>query len=157
MKVIGIDLATEKGKTGLCVLNKKTRTYILKTDKEIIEIIRTIKPDIITIDSPLSLPKKGLRKAEKDLLKLSIKVFPPLMPSMKKLAQRAIKLKRQLKNYKVIEVYPHAARKILKTKTKKSHRNDAKLCALVGKLYLEKKTKAIGNRKEGQIIIPKWK
>jgi len=157
MKIIGIDLATEKGKTGFCIRNKKTRIYILKTDKEIIEKINKTKPDIIAIDSPLSLPKKGLRKAEKELLKLGIKVFPPLMPSMKKLAQRAIKIKRQLKNYKVIEVYPHAVRKILKIKTKKSHRNDAKLCALVGKLYVEKKTKAIGNRKEGQIIIPKCK
>lgn len=155
MAIVGIDLATEKGKTGFCILDKKIKTFILKTDEEVIKKIKQAKPKIIAIDAPLSLPKKGLRKAEKELLKLGIRVFPPLMPSMKQLAKRAIRLKRLLKRYKVIEVYPNAAKKILRIKSKKSHRNDAKLCALVGRLYLEKKTVAAGDRKEGQIIIPK--
>ncbi|GAJ01506.1 unnamed protein product, partial [marine sediment metagenome] len=59
-KVIGIDLTgTEKRASGIATLweNGQVRTIRLKTDDEIITEVLVAKPDLISIDSPLSLPE----------------------------------------------------------------------------------------------------
>lgn len=179
MKIVGLDLAgVEKNKTGFCFLeNSKVETCVLYKDKEIIEKIKEIKPEIIAIDAPLSLPKKGLmRKIEKELRKKGIRIFPPLLPSMKKLTERGIKIKNILRrnNFRVIETYPGAVKDILRIprknkeklikvlkkfkinirKTITEHELDAVVCALIGRLFLENKAIAFGD-KEGKIILPK--
>ena len=58
--ILGVDLAgSEKRNTGICIMGKKlnVKTMIVHTDKEIEKIVRKIKPKIIAIDAPLSLPK----------------------------------------------------------------------------------------------------
>jgi len=129
MKIVGIDLAgSEKRDTGFCVLNENLfcKTKILKKDREIIEEVKKINPDIISIDAPLSLPKgrkslndrKGphLRECDKALAKMGIKFFPLTLGPMRKLTQRGIKLKKIFNKmgYEVIESFPGAMQDILK-------------------------------------------
>lgn len=128
MRVVGIDLAgSEKRNTGFCILNEKLNceTKILHTDEEIIEEVEKTKPQIISIDAPLSLPKgrKNLedksgphfRECDRELAKMHIKFFPITLGPMRKLTKRGIKLKLELekRGYKVIETFPGAAQDIL--------------------------------------------
>ncbi|MCX8146853.1 MAG: DUF429 domain-containing protein [Candidatus Woesearchaeota archaeon] len=185
MKIIGIDLAVKRN-SDFCIMNVdgeniKIRMGFFKEDKEIVEIANIEKPDIITIDSPLSFPKKGnLRKAEKDLKKRKIKFFPPKgMLSMEKLTERGIRLKNIMEKYglRVVEVFPGAFKDMIgiprkdrkkivrfleknRINIKKDITNDgldAVLCALTGKIYLEGEAELIGNKKEGQIVVPNEK
>ncbi|MDI6826083.1 MAG: DUF429 domain-containing protein [Candidatus Aenigmarchaeota archaeon] len=128
MYVVGIDLAgSEKRQTGFCILDgMKAYTNILHTDKEIIDKIEELKPDIVAIDAPLSLPKGRksieertnvhLRECDRELLKRGIKFFPITLGPMRKLTKRGIRLKKMLENkgFRVIEVYPGGAQDILK-------------------------------------------
>jgi len=127
MTIIGLDLAgVESRPSGFCILDEmKVKTFLAYTDKEIIQKIRELNPEIITIDAPLSLPKGRksieertdvhLRKCDRELLKRGIKFFPITLGPMRKLTKRGIKLKRKLesKGYKVIEVYPGGAQDVL--------------------------------------------
>jgi hypothetical protein len=134
MIVVGIDLAgSEKRNTGFCILNEKLfcKTKILKKDEEIIEEVKKVKPEIISIDAPLSLPKgrkcledrKGphLRECDKALAKMGIKFFPLTLGPMRKLTERGMKLKKTFNKmgYEVIESFPGAMQDILKIPRKK--------------------------------------
>jgi predicted nuclease with RNAse H fold len=126
MLVVGIDLAgSESRQTGFCVLRgMKVETLIVYSDDEIIRKIEELKPELIAIDAPLSIPKGRksinenngihLRECDKELLKRKIKFFPITLGPMRKLTERGIKLKSLLKKrgFKVIEVYPGGAQDI---------------------------------------------
>ena len=128
MKVVGIDLAgVETRQTGFCILDgMKAKTLILHSDKEIIQKIEKIKPGIIAIDAPLSLPKGRktidertdvhLRECDKELLRRRIKFFPITLGPMRLLTKRGIELKKILKKkgFLVIEAYPGGAQDIWK-------------------------------------------
>jgi len=135
--VVGIDLkGSEKRKTGWALLKgKEVKTKLLKTDKEIIKITIDSRPDLISIDSPLSLPKGrdctkdsckcrkfGItRECERILWKRGIKVFPCLILSMQPLTERGIRLRNEFEKlgYSVIESYPGAAQDIFRIPRKK--------------------------------------
>jgi len=168
LKILGIDLAGKtKNPTGICIL--KDNDIILKTvkeDEEILEIVKTLKPDIIAIDTPIINGKPRIRKA--DIILKKYRTFPPTLPGMITLTIRGSKLATELSNYcRVIEVFPTASAKILgvyhknyketaeilDVKVKNKHELDAYICCLTGKMYLKKKTVSIGDE-EGKIIIP---
>ncbi|MFO7966258.1 MAG: DUF429 domain-containing protein [Archaeoglobaceae archaeon] len=128
---VGIDLSgSEKRNSGVCVLGGKD-AYLdaLSTDEEIISTTLNAKPDIISIDSPLSLPEGrccpedtcdcrqyGItRGCERTLKKRGINVYPCLIKSMQKLTMRGIKLAEifRKEGYDVIESYPGAAQDIM--------------------------------------------
>jgi hypothetical protein len=129
-----------------------------------------------------SLKRKSkihFRECDRELWKLGIKFFPITLGPMRKLTERGIKLKKILeKKYKVIEVYPGATQDILKIprkqkglkklkrgleglgikilkKSPNGDELDAITSAFTGFLYLKGKYIAIGDEKEGQIILPK--
>lgn len=180
--VIGIDLAAKpENPTGLAVWKGKVmRTCLVYTDQEILESITCNKPTLTAIDAPLNLPRKGiLRRAEKEMIKRGYKIFPPKLPAMEKLTIRAIKLNTLIaeKGYKTIEVHPTSTRKALnmptkdwtriqlilnsmglgkdlKTRIQSSHEIDAVIAALTARLYLQDRTKSVGNETGGYIIVP---
>ncbi len=122
---IGIDLAAkEENDTGFAVLREMSaRTMILKGDDEIIVKALESKPVIVAIDAPLSLPKAGIsRETDRLLAKKGLRCFWPLLPSMKPLTLRGIRLKETLENHglQVIEVFPSATQKLLGIPTKKA-------------------------------------
>jgi predicted nuclease with RNAse H fold len=130
MKAVGIDLAgVEARPTGFCVLDEKlnAQTCLLYSDKELIEMLEQVSPDIVSIDAPLALPKdrpslsakyknrSHLRECDKALLKMGIRFFPITLGPMRKLTRRGMKLWKILeaKGFKVIESFPGAAQDIL--------------------------------------------
>lgn len=128
MLIVGLDLAgVESRPSGFCILDGlKIETCLSYKDKEIIQKIEELKPKVIAIDAPLSLPpgRKSIeerndvhfRECDRELLKRGIKFFPITLGPMRKLTERGINLKKFLKNkgFKVIEAYSGGAQDILK-------------------------------------------
>ncbi|RLI23320.1 DUF429 domain-containing protein [Candidatus Bathyarchaeota archaeon] len=127
MIVVGIDLAgVEDRPSGFCVLESmNAKTCLLYTDREILQKIRKLKPDVVAIDAPLSLPPGRtsieerthihLRECDRELLKRGIRILPITLGGMRKLTQRGIKLRSILEaeGFTVIEVYPGGAQDVL--------------------------------------------
>ena len=128
---VGIDLTgSEQRASGVCFLREhRAHMELLRRDEEIIARVREVKPSIVSIDSPLSLPrgrcchndacecrKHGItRECERILRSRGINVYPCLIPSMQKLTMRGSGVAEALRNegYPVIESYPGAAQDIL--------------------------------------------
>lgn len=125
--VVGIDLAgSPLRNTGICALRGMTVTSIdtLHTDQEILDYIERIRPDLIAVDAPLTLPpgRKSLeernaehfRPSDRELMKRGIRFFPITLGPMRMLTARGIGLKKKLvrRGYAVIEIYPGAAQDI---------------------------------------------
>jgi len=180
---MGIDLAGNPGNpTGWALWRNRTVvTTLIYTDNQILKGIALSKPIIIAIDAPFSLPKTGLlRKADKEMIRRGYRVFPPSLQTMRKLTLRAMKINKLIadKGYKTIEVHPTSTRKALnmppkdwekiqailkriglegdiRTRTMTSHEIDAVTAALTAYLNLQNQTEALGDEREGYIIIPK--
>ncbi|KPV64556.1 MAG: hypothetical protein AOA66_0089 [Candidatus Bathyarchaeota archaeon BA2] len=180
--IIGIDLAgVPKNPTGWALWKNKTiSTCHLYENQEILEQLTKIKPILVAIDAPLSLPKKGImRKTDREMHRHGYPVFPPRVPAMEKLTLRARKITQQIKKEEIhiIEVHPTSTRRALKMPTKNwkeiqsiflqlslegdlktrvltPHEIDAATAALTGYLHLQGKTELIGNEEEGYIVVP---
>ncbi len=138
-KVVGLDISgSEKRASGWCLLTGNyAETQRLKTDAEIMEATLHANPDLIAIDSPLSLPKGRLtvddddpgrkvygitRECERILKKRGINVYPSLIKSMQALTSRGIKFAQYFrsKGIPVIEIYPGAAQDIMRIPRKQA-------------------------------------
>jgi uncharacterized protein YprB with RNaseH-like and TPR domain/predicted nuclease with RNAse H fold/dephospho-CoA kinase len=132
LRVVGIDLTgSEKRPTGWCSLaGRVATTKLVRSDKDIIAETVAAKPDVVSIDSPLSLPrgrkrvsdddpgrdKYGImRECERTLKKRGVNVYPSLINSMQQLTARGIRLAKELRSLgiPVIESYPGAAQDIM--------------------------------------------
>jgi uncharacterized protein YprB with RNaseH-like and TPR domain/predicted nuclease with RNAse H fold len=143
-KIVGIDLsASAKRATGWALLEgRRVEARLLRTDKEIIDVTMKASPDLVSIDSPLSLPKGrdctkdscecrkfGItREAERILRRRGVYVFPSLIRSMQSLTERGIYMKKEFekRGVHVIESYPGAAQDILRIIRKKVSLEDLK-------------------------------
>lgn len=129
---IGIDLvSSEDRETGFCVLRgNHASTCRVRTDEEIIRRAIEAGADLVSIDSPLSIPKGrtsffdddpyreafGItRECERILAKRGVKSYPCLIQSMQKLTQRGMLLADKFRKIgiPVIESYPGAAQDII--------------------------------------------
>jgi predicted nuclease with RNAse H fold len=113
--------------TGFCALDAvlTCTTRILLTDTEILEQTIAARPDVVSIDAPLFLPKgrasietRGpphIRACDRELLRMRIRFFPISLGPMRKLTSRGIQLrtKFEAKNLTVIESFPGAIQDIL--------------------------------------------
>ena len=121
MRVVGIDLTGSESKpSGVACLDdhQYATTVRLKSDLDIGYFVKTMDPELVSIDSPLSLPEdptKIYRDCELTLKRRGIGVYWCLLPSMKALTTRGIALAAKLreKGFNVIESYPGAAQDIL--------------------------------------------
>lgn len=132
LRIVGIDLTgSEERATGWCLLTgNRATTMLLHADKELIEQTVRSKPDIVSIDSPLSLPKGRkrvsdddpgrakfgiMRECERTLKRRGVNVYPCLINSMQNMTARGIRLAKKLrsKGIPVIESYPGAAQDIM--------------------------------------------
>ena len=103
---------------------------LIKSDEDIIRTVERAEPEIISIDSPLSLPEGRccvsddcgcrqfgiMRECERILKRRGINVYPCLIQCMQRLTQRGIYLTETFEDagYEVIESYPGAAQDILR-------------------------------------------
>jgi uncharacterized protein YprB with RNaseH-like and TPR domain/predicted nuclease with RNAse H fold len=194
-RIVGIDLTgSEKRATGWALMEgAEASTMCLRTDAELIDATIQAKPELVSIDSPLSLPegwnmqrrKKDVpiyRKCELALKRMGISVFWCLLPTMKDLTLRGMKLATQLREggLKVIESYPGAAQDILGIPRKGSSLEelkwglsragiqgpflrgkvvhdevDAITSALVGLFYMADEYIALGTPAEDYLIVPR--
>lgn len=139
LRVVGIDLTgSESRPTGWCSLvGRKAETKLERTDDEIIEATCDARPDLVSIDSPLSLPVGRLsaldsdpgrdtygimRECERTLKRRGVNVYPCLIPSMQNLTQRGIRLATHFRSLgiPVIESYPGAAQDIMNIPRKRA-------------------------------------
>ena len=137
--VVGIDLvASEEKESGFCILRGPyAETKRVKTDAEMLALIAEAKPTVVSIDSPLSLPKGrtsvfdtdpkrnecGItRFCERELKRRGVSSYPCLIPSMQKLTLRGMRLANTLRHLGIatIESYPGAAQDILKIPRKQA-------------------------------------
>lgn len=174
MRSVGIDLTgSEQRPSGVAFLidNELVFTKRIKTDKDLIDIALYSQPDVVSIDSPLSLPEdpsKIYRDCELTLKRRGIGVYWCLLPSMKKLTMRGIGLADEMRKHglNIIESYPGAAQDVLSIPRKNKgvelladalknygivgHLNvshdelDAVTAAIVGLLYLRGEYEALG-------------
>jgi uncharacterized protein YprB with RNaseH-like and TPR domain/predicted nuclease with RNAse H fold/adenylate kinase family enzyme len=136
--VVGIDLRSNPTRpTGWAVSRDiHVETAVLFSDEEILARTLIERPDIVSIDAPLSLPrgrqsvsddspcrKLGgiVRDAERILWSRHIRVYPALIRQMQGLTARGIALTRALEcqGIRVIESYPGAAQDVLNIPRKK--------------------------------------
>jgi uncharacterized protein YprB with RNaseH-like and TPR domain/predicted nuclease with RNAse H fold len=127
-RIVGIDLTgSEKRATGWALMDgAAATTKSLRTDEELIRETLAAKPDMVSIDSPLSFPEGVTdpnhvgnhpiyRKCELALKRMGISVFWCLLPTMKGLTTRGMLLAAELRKHglNVIESYPGAAQDLL--------------------------------------------
>ena len=130
--IVGIDLTGSAARpSGWCELRGPVATTrMLGSDDEMMALIDRARPDLVSIDSPLSLPS-GRRRVEDDdpgrdefgimrtcertLKRRGINVYPCLIPSMQRLTARGIRIAGALRErgIPVIESYPGAAQDIM--------------------------------------------
>ncbi|MFA0774926.1 MAG: hypothetical protein THHGLFOP_000425 [Candidatus Fervidibacter sp.] len=127
MTVMGIDLAaSERKASGVCLLRgKRVKTLLLHTDDELVALAKRVRPALIAIDAPLSLPpdrksihdRTGthLRFCDRELLRRGIRFFPVTLGAMRPLTERGIRLKERLQRegFRVVEVFPGGAQDVL--------------------------------------------
>jgi uncharacterized protein YprB with RNaseH-like and TPR domain/predicted nuclease with RNAse H fold/dephospho-CoA kinase len=138
-RVVGIDLTgSESRPSGWCLIQDgKAMTRRICSDEELIQATMEMKPDLISIDSPLSLPKGRItvtdddpgrqafgitRECERILKKRGVNVYPSLIQSMQALTARGIRLAKHFRNLgvSVIESYPGAAQDIMNIPRKRA-------------------------------------
>jgi uncharacterized protein YprB with RNaseH-like and TPR domain/predicted nuclease with RNAse H fold len=196
LRIVGIDLTgSEKRATGWALLSGgEATTRSIITDAELVRETVFADPDVVSIDSPLSLPEGWInaqfqqrhgapiyRKCELALKRMGISVFWCLLPSMKSLTTRGMRLAAEFRRLglSVIESYPGAAQDILGIPRKGasldelkwglsragisgryvservSHDEvDAITSALVGLFYLADDYLALGTPTEDYLIVP---
>lgn len=129
--IIGIDLTgSEDKESGWAYMSGSyAECQRIKSDSEIIESVVKLKPDIVSIDSPLAYPKGRccsrkdckcskygiMRESERMLRHFGLTVYPCLIDSMVNLTTRGMKLACRLREmgYTVIESYPGVAQDVL--------------------------------------------
>jgi predicted nuclease with RNAse H fold len=127
-RVVGLDLAgSPRRTTGFCFLGRgpEARIVELHTDDEILDATRAVRPEVVSIDAPLSLPRgrrtiddrsgPHLRSADRELQRLGIRFFPITLGPMRMLTRRGLRLKDQLESegFHAVESYPGAAQDLL--------------------------------------------
>ncbi|MCJ2015906.1 DUF429 domain-containing protein [Methylobacterium sp. E-065] len=130
--VIGIDLTGSEAKpSGFAVLRgRDVATSLIATDDDLVDAVLASSATLVSIDSPLSLPRGRtvpwdddparnefgiMRICERTLKRRGINVYPCLLPSMQKLTARGMRLAGRLRGLgvPVIESYPGAAQDIM--------------------------------------------
>lgn len=131
-RIVGIDLTGSEARgSGWCALDgASAETLTVHTDQEMVDRILALRPALVSIDSPLSLPfgrtmvtdddpgrqEFGImRRCERELKRRGVNVYPALLPSMQGLTRRGMLLADRIRSHgiPVIESYPGAAQDIM--------------------------------------------
>jgi len=132
VRVVGIDITgSESRPSGWCLLaGSEAVTRMISTDEDLVKSTLAAGPEVVSIDSPLSLPKGRtsvwdddpgrdeygiMRICERILKKRGINVYPALIQSMQRLTERGIGLASRFRKLglPVVESYPGAAQDIM--------------------------------------------
>jgi uncharacterized protein YprB with RNaseH-like and TPR domain/predicted nuclease with RNAse H fold/dephospho-CoA kinase len=139
LRIVGIDPTGSSSRpSGWCATEgNRVVTRRIATDHELLEATLAVRPHLVSIDSPLSLPRGRVRASDDDpgrgqygitrecervLKKRGVNVYPCLIQSMQALTERGTRLTDQLRHLgvPVIESYPGAAQDILRIPRKRA-------------------------------------
>jgi predicted nuclease with RNAse H fold len=102
----------------------RVETYIAFTNEEILRLIDQAKPDLVTIDAPLSLPNgrttihdrdgEHFRDCDRELQRRRIRFFPITLGPMRILTERGMVLKTKIEvmGYRAVECFPGGAQDV---------------------------------------------
>jgi uncharacterized protein len=192
--VVGLDLAgSPRRDTGCCVLSgpRSVRASVLKDDEAIVRAVRAVRPELVIIDAPLSLPRgrrtiedrsgPHFRECDRELRRLGVPFFPLTLGPMRMLTVRGMRLARRLSRmgFSTREGYPGGAQDLLGMPRKNAGARrlqsrlireglggdllrrplthdelDAVTLGWVGYLHLRGKAMAVGDDREGTIVLP---
>ena len=185
--VLGIDLAGSSNRdSGVAVITGGHVVFVgvVRSDEEIMKLVKRFKPGLIAIDAPLTLPagrrnidekcSAHFRECDMKLRERRIRFFPITIGPMRMLTKRGMALKRKIKGITVVEVFPGATydvmgiprkdkKKILRFFSKEISLDkrdytqdelDGVCCAFTGKLILENRAVELSG-KDGCIWLPK--
>ncbi|MBN1938112.1 MAG: DUF429 domain-containing protein [Candidatus Aminicenantes bacterium] len=124
--VLGLDLAgSPRRPTGACTLRAlEAKTALLFGDDEILSLVETVRPDLVTVDAPLTLPPgrtsiedrngEHYRPCDLELRERGIPFFPITLGPMRMLTVRGILLKESLetRGFRIMEMYPGGAQDV---------------------------------------------
>ncbi len=125
---LGIDLAgSPRRSTGACALSGTgdAVSWVLGPDGEIDALAAGLRPDVVLVDAPLSLPRgrrtigdrsgPHFRECDRELRRLGIRFFPLTLGPMRMLTARGMRLARRLRamGLRVEEGYPGGAQDLL--------------------------------------------
>jgi predicted nuclease with RNAse H fold len=109
----------------MCVLREgMAETMLAHADEDILGIVDRRKPDLVTVDAPLTLPPgrkfihqrndQHFRPCDLELRRRKIPFFPITLGPMRVLTERGMALKNTLekRGYRVVEIYPGGAQDI---------------------------------------------
>ena len=177
--ILGLDLAgSPQNMSGYAELNLLNHTITwgaIYEDNEILNLVRKLKPIILAIDAPLSLPRRGyMRDVDRLMHKLHFPVLPPRFRGMEMLTRRAMMLVSKFpKDIEIIEVHPTSTLRALEQRYRvrglheifkmlalsplkdsfNRHERDAILSAITGYFfYMERSLIVLGV--EGEIVLP---
>ena len=171
LRILGIDLsADENTSTGIAELEEnKVRTFTVRKDSEIIEIINLFKPNVVVIGSPLAISEEPFRAAEKEMQQLNYDVTNVNDPMVQKISKRASHIRYQMEKVcEFIETNLFFVKKILGidhvndiqtirilNMVKNEKENNAVLCAATGLFYMDNNYNEFGEEETGKVILPK--
>ncbi|MFQ6615182.1 MAG: DUF429 domain-containing protein [Fidelibacterota bacterium] len=126
MVVLGVDLAGSPSRpTGICLLRgMMATTEVASDDEEILNAIDRARPELVSIDAPLSLPKgrktihdrsgEHFRECDHELRRRGIRFFPITLGPMRMLTERGLALKERIEGmgHRAVECYPGAAQDV---------------------------------------------
>jgi predicted nuclease with RNAse H fold len=104
---------------------RRLRAAVLRSDREILEFVRSARPDLVVIDAPLSLPRgrrtiedrsgPHLRECDRELLRRKVPFFPLTLGPMRMLTVRGMTLAKALSRraVPVLEGYPGGSQDLL--------------------------------------------
>lgn len=171
---VGVDLAAlVKNPTGIALYSGPDfQCSTLREDAEILGMIAGLRPSVVAIDAPLSLPygrccfddrccgPRKMRVCDRMLVSMGFRLFPPGFSFMRQLTLRGIVLRAALEaeGFKVIEAHPRTSMRILKLdrfeEAKNRHEADACAAALTAYLYAKGECRDIAGP-DGTIVIPR--
>jgi predicted nuclease with RNAse H fold len=144
--VVGVDLAgSARRPTGICVLSGlRAETHVVFGDDEVLQWVSRVRPDLVPIDAPLSLPdgretihdRSGghFRDCDRELKRRGIRFFPITLGPMRMLTECGMALKAEIEamGSRAVECYPGAAQDLWGIP--RQHKNRAGLLAGLRKL-----------------------
>lgn len=102
----------------------RAQTFVVSGDEEILHLLGQVKPDLVPIDAPLTLPAgrktihdrfgEHFRPCDRELQQRRIRFFPVTLGPMRLLTERGIALKEKIEamGYRAVECFPGGAQDV---------------------------------------------
>ncbi len=154
MLVAGVDLAVRR--PSALALYDGANAFVKYCENEtLIHLLKALRPSLVAIDAPLSVPNGPWRKVDLKAKRMGLKVLPPGWKGMRRLAETGKRLKEELEGsgIRTLETFPASVRRLWRVPLEGDLR-DALLCAMTAYRCLKGLCYCV-KEDDGEICIPK--